>query len=161
MKAAILSSRMLAAVAALLGIALLHFLTMPRFIYPGDSVAIKIEAAHLINTGRVGVDYGEEGVIPEGMIEYRGQYFFENDSKQKRYSKYGLFYTLCMTPPLMLKKMVAGELPYLDDSYQALLLGNCYYILLTLIYVVYLYKIFSLFNQNRWHYLVQHIHQLK
>lgn len=150
MKAAISSNRTIAAVAVLLGIAILHFLTMPKFIYPGDSAAIKVEAAHLINTGRVGVDYDEKGVITEGLTEYRGQYFYENDLKQKRYSKYGLFYTLCLTPPLMLKKMLTGELAYFDTSSQMMLIGNCYYILLTLIYVVYLYKTFSLFNQNGW-----------
>lgn len=65
LKAAIPANRTLAVVAALLGIAILRFLTMPKFIYPGDSAAIKVEAAHLINTGRIGVDYDERGVFLE------------------------------------------------------------------------------------------------
>jgi hypothetical protein len=148
MTAASPTKQTITAAAALLAIAILHFLTMPKYIYQGDNVAIKAEAAHLINTGRVGIGYDEE-VISEEMLQYRGQYFFENDRKQKRFSKYGLFYTLCNTPPLVLKKMVTGKLLYLDSSYQMLLIGNCYNILLTLIYVVYLYKTFLLFNQNR------------
>lgn len=150
MTAKIPSKSILVTMAALLAIAILHFLTMPKYIYPGDNLAIKIEATHLINTGRIGVNYNETGVIKEELTEYRGQYFFENDRTQKKYSKYGLFYTLCNTPPILLKKLITGESPYLDYSYLMVLIGNCYYILLTMIYVVYLYKTFSLFNQNRW-----------
>ncbi len=150
MKAAGPSKYTFATVAALLGIAILHFLTMPKFIYPGDSIAIKNEATHVINTGRIGFDYNEEEGISKGQREYRGQYFYENDLKQKRYSKYGFFNTICMIPPLMINKIISGELAYFDTSGQMQLILNCYYILLSLIYVVYLYKNFSLFNQNRW-----------
>jgi hypothetical protein len=150
MTAAIPAKRTLMVFAGLLGIAILHFLTMPKYIYSGDNIAIKVEAAHLINTGRIGIDYKEAEIISGRLLEYRGQYFYDNDLKQKHYSKYGLFYTLCYLPPLMFKKIVTGELPYLDASDQIMLIGNCYYILITLIYIAYLFKVFSLFNKNSW-----------
>lgn len=66
----------------LVGIAVFQFVTMPAFFYPGDNSAIRAEAANWVNTGRLGIDYSRRAELG-GMLTERGQYFFENDPKQR------------------------------------------------------------------------------
>lgn len=129
--------------------AIFHFVTMPRFPYQGDILAIKAETAQLVNTGRIGFSFSEKDQLGD-LAEHSGQYFFPNQARQTVYSKYGLLYSLSYLPPLFLKEYFTGELPLVDMSEEMTLAGNCYNIVLSLLYLVYLYKIFFHFNRNWW-----------
>lgn len=135
--------------ATLIFIALVNYITMPRFFYSGDNMAIKAETAQLLNVGRIGFHYAEKSQI-DGFLEQRGTYFFDNSHAETYYSKYGLAYTLCYVPALYLKKVVFGKLSIIDTSDNTLFIINYFSIILSLIYSYYLYQIFSLYNQSPW-----------
>ena len=129
--------------------ALCHFITMPKFICQGDNLAIKAEAAHLVNTGEIGFDPDEKAALAS-LGKEDGQYFFPNESRHKLFSKYGFFYTISYLPPIWLKKQVTGSVDLLDASKSMTFAFNCYNIVWALVYLSYLYCLYLYFCRNRW-----------
>jgi hypothetical protein len=134
--------------ALLIFVALFHFVTMPKFHYQGDNLAIKAEAAHMVNTGRVGFAYGEKEALGD-LATMDGQYFFANESSQRLFSKYGFFYSASYLPPVWLKKLVTGSLEVVDISEPMTFAFNCYNILWSLLYLIYLYRLYRHFGLGR------------
>ena len=129
--------------------ALCHFISMPKFICQGDNLAIKAEAAHLVNTGEIGFDPDEKAALAS-LGKEDGQYFFPNESRHKLFSKYGFFYTISYLPPIWLKKQVTGSVDLLDASKSMTFAFNCYNIVWALVYLSYLYCLYLYFCRNRW-----------
>jgi len=171
------------------GCALFLFLTMPANICPGDTYASRSESAHLINTGSLGFDYsfksvptGESRDIPEGnfyvgeFLDVKGEYFFENDAKQKFFSKYGIMNTIMFLPPLLAEKIFTGHIDDVDNSRGTTFFLNLHNIVLSLICIFYLYQIaglysdkewlkiafalLSVFSTYLWHYFRAHMHEI-
>lgn len=133
----------------LCGIGLFHYLTMPSFLYPGDNFAPRAECAYWLSTGQWGIPYTMKPMLGDLWNE-RGQYFFENDAKQRMFSKYGFGYTLFYIPPLLAEKLRSGYLDILSKTRCQVFYLNIYQVLLTILIAAYLYKIISFYAQRPW-----------
>ena len=127
--------------------------TMPAFFYPGDNFAPRAEAVYLLRTGELGIPYGLREELG-GLVEERGQYFFENDARQRLFSKYGVGYTLLYLPPLLVGRAVSGPQELLGESRSLLLVLNLYGVLLTLVAAAYLFLVASEYSARPWRVLV-------
>ena len=125
------------------------FVSMPRSLYPGDRNASRIQAILLVTRGELGLPYAERDVLG-GFLEQKGQYFFENDAKQRLYSKYGMGYTLFQLPPILVEKAVSKDIPLMGANPSLMPILNGYHILLALIAAAYLYGIAALFTKRKW-----------
>jgi len=159
----------------LLGIAVLQILTMPRYYYVGDNYATRAEAINLVNTGRLGISYDEREELKR-LVLIRGQYFFQNDEKERFFSKYGIGLTIAQLPPVLLEKLIAPELGLVQRTDSLLLFLNLYHVILALVSAFYLYVICALFTRSElsrvafvllsiyatflWHYLRAPAHEI-
>lgn len=150
------------------------FLTMPNVLSPGDGYGPRAEAANLVMNGQLGFTY-EEGKKLQFM-DVRGEYLFENDAKQRMFSKWGIIDTIMGIPPALAQKIYAGKVAMEDPSDSYLFFVNLNYILLSLVSIFYLYRITCLYElQERyrlifvaavffstflWNYLRSHMHEL-
>lgn len=151
------------------------FLTMPANVTPGDGYGPRAEAANLVMTGRLGIDYSEREKVAD-LAANRGAYFFENDAKLKLYSKWGIMNTVFNLPPVLAQKIYAGKVELEDPSSSFLFFINLNNLLLSLICIGYLYKLTSLFEERErfrllfvvsavfstylWYSLRSHMHEL-
>jgi Dolichyl-phosphate-mannose-protein mannosyltransferase len=89
---------------------LINFITMPAGEYPGDGMAVRLEAINLIN-------FGQLAVPPDiaALGGARGTYFYQN-SKGDWFPKYGVLNTLIYVPPLWFQKIVSGKLTFESDN---------------------------------------------
>ncbi len=104
------------ALAIVLVVVAINFLTMPREAYPGDAHAVRAEAVVLLNTGR--------WAVPPAVAEdfgARGQYLYQTE-RGDWYPKYGVLNTLLYLPALAAEKLVTGELE-IDSPNRALFLN--------------------------------------
>jgi len=126
------------------------FVTMPRLLYSGDPIAIRLTTVNLINAGRI-------DVAPSLAQQFgeRGQYFFENTDRGRWYSKYGLLNTYFYAPPLLAERLIAGELRQiteLDDAgrqWRCLLL-NLWNIVTALVLAIYLFQAATQLGARPW-----------
>ena len=97
---------------------LINFATMPGGEYPGDAMAVRLEAINVINSG-------QWAMPPEiaALGGARGTYFYQN-SKGDWYPKYGVLNTLIYVPPLWFQKIVSGKLTFESDNKFCLNLFN-------------------------------------
>src|SRR5688572_8714960 len=136
---------------ALFGVvALVAVASLPRHEYVGDPFAIRLEAIHLLQTGRLGVP-------PEigSRMGTRGQYFFENVEKGRWFSKYGVLNTLLFVPPLAVERAATGALPWVSPRRVHFL--NAMNVLLTLLTAAYLLATLRLYTDDavlRWVYVL-------
>ena len=130
----------------LLAIAILHIWSMPALHYPGDNFAIRAEAAYLIETGELGIPYERKAEL-QGFLSERGQYFFDNEARQRYFSKYGIGYTLLYLPPLLAERLASGELSLHCSTDSQLVFLNLYGVALTLVLAAYLYLLVSLYTK--------------
>ncbi len=126
-----------------------HFITMPSMFYPGDNFAPRAEVAGFLATGEWGLDYTFRKQLG-GFVEERGQYLYENDARQKFFSKYGIGYSLLYLPPLFVEKLYAGTIAPMVGTDSQMFILNVYQILLTLIITVYLYRLAGLYTSRKW-----------
>jgi len=124
----------------LLAVGIFHVLTMPKFFYPGDNQVPRAECANFINSGKLGIDYSQKR-IAAGLLEQRGQYFYENDARQELYSKYGIGYTLLYIVPLWAEKLYSGYLDLFSSTPSQLVFLNIYNVIFTLLSTVYFWFI--------------------
>jgi hypothetical protein len=136
-------------VSLLLAIGAFHFATMPGMFYPGDNYAPRAEVADLLSTGSWGIDYAHRKQLG-GFVEERGQYLFENDARQKFYSKYGVGCSILYLPPLLAEKCYAGKIEPMAGTRSQLFILNCYQIILTLVIAFYMYRLAGLYTARRW-----------
>jgi len=122
---------------------------MPSAFYAGDNTVTRAAAASLITRGDIGVPYAQKQDLA-GFTEPRGQYWYENDARQKLFSKYGIGYALLYVPPLLVEKLYAGHLELMCGTRSLLLILNAFGILLTLLATFYLFRIVSLYTEKSW-----------
>ena len=115
----------------------------------GDNFVPRAECANLINTRQMGIDYSKKNELFD-LAEERGRYFYENDKKQRLYSKYGIGYTLLYMVPLWAEKRHSGKLDLLCNTPSQLAFLNIYNVLFTLFSTVYFYQIVSLYTSKSW-----------
>lgn len=121
----------------------INFTTMPAMFYPGDNVAPRMELADWLTTGQLGIDYSHRQALG-GFIENRGQYLYENDAKQKFFSKYGFGNTLLYAPPYLWHQWSAGgNLNAPSDS--LLFKINVWQVFLSMLFALYLYMLAMMF----------------
>lgn len=76
----------------------------PATVLPGDPVTVRAEARHLVEHGELGIPMADRGELPAAMFPphaARGQYMFENEERQKLFSRWGAVSTLLLVPPLL------------------------------------------------------------
>ncbi|MFC1629268.1 hypothetical protein ACFL3H_09195 [Gemmatimonadota bacterium] len=129
----------------LLGIAIFHVVTMPRFTYPGDNFAPRAACVSLLTTGDIGIEASASTELGSFLTQ-RGQYFFEREVSGKFYSKYGIGNTLLYLPPLLAERLTGGEIGFQSGSTSLLVWMNLWSIVLTLVATVFLYRIVSLYT---------------
>jgi hypothetical protein len=123
----------------LLSIGVILFLTMPRWLYPGDPISMQVSSINLITQARLDVTPSQAAEFGE-----RGQYFHQHPGNGHWHSKYGLFNMLYFTPPLWLEYTITGELKPVSELDQGALqlrtlILNLWNIAISLIFVFYLY----------------------
>ncbi len=133
----------------LIGIAAFHVATMPGMFYPGDNFAPRAEVADLLATGSWGIDYSYRQQFG-GFLQERGQYLFENDARQKFFSKYGVGYSLLYVPPLLAEKLYAGKIAPMVGTRSQMFILNIYQIILSLVIAFYVYRLAGLYTKRRW-----------
>lgn len=159
----------------LLAVSLIQILTIPRFYYDGDNYATRAEAINLVNTGQLGIPYEDREELKK-LAHVRGQYFFENDSRNRFFSKYGIGLTLVQLPPVLVEKMLAPELRLLQRTDSLLLFMNLYHVFFALVSAFYLYMIAAFYTRSKfnraafvllsiyatflWHYLRAPAHEV-
>jgi hypothetical protein len=129
-------------------ISVLNIITQPKLLYPGDNFVPRAEAANLINNGQMGFNYADQAVLRD-LLDQRGQYFFENDSRQRLSSKYGVANTYAYIIPLLVEKTIHGELPVICTTSSLMRILNIYHLLLVLGATIYLYAIVGFFTEAR------------
>jgi hypothetical protein len=159
----------------LLAVAVIQILTIPRFYYDGDNYTTRAEAINLVNTGQIGIPYHDREDLKK-LVEVRGQYFFENDSRRRFFSKYGIGLTLAQLPPILVEKVLTPELRLLQRTDSLLLFMNLYHVFFALVSAFYLYVIAALYTRSElnrvafvllsiygtflWHYLRAPAHEI-
>ena len=133
----------------LIAVAMFHFITMPRFFYPGDNFATRAETAHLVQSGQLGIPYSMKQAFG-GLLENKGQYLYENDARQLLFSKYGIANTCLYALPYLAEKAYSGQVDFLRATPSLLFFINLLQIVLTLIATVYLFKTAALYTSRRW-----------
>ena len=147
---------------------------MPAFFYPGDNFAIRAETANWVNTGELGIDYSHRAELG-GMLAERGQYFYENDAKEKFFSRYGFGDTVLFVPPYAVYKAIHGPVKIMGSQKELLFIINIYMILFVTASAGLLYLIAGLLSSKYWiraaftlaslyatfctHYLKQPLHE--
>ncbi len=125
------------------------FFTMPNNITPGDCYASRAEAAHLVMTGTLGIDYASKPEL-SWFVDKRGQYFFENDAKQQLFNKWGIMNTVLYLPPMLATKLFSGRVELVDQSTAHLFFVNCNSVLLAMLIIFYLYRTICLYTAREW-----------
>lgn len=123
--------------------------TSPALFYAGDSFATRAESVNLLTTGEFGISLARKAELDD-FVDYRGQYFFENEARQKLFPKYGVAYTLLYVPPLLLDRAVTGRLELLQRSGTLVILLNLYNLLFAVIIFAYLWRLAALYTQRVW-----------
>jgi hypothetical protein len=129
-------------------VGIFHVVTMPRFFYHGDNFTPRAEAANLLMTGALGLPYTFKQQNPE-MFANRGQYLFENDAKQRLYSKYGIGYTFLYIPVVAVERLLTGRLEWMSTDETLLVILNIYNVFFTLVTTLYLYLIVAFYTKSR------------
>ena len=114
----------------LLVIFIVNFITMPGQICVGDGVAVLLNTIHLVNDGEIDMPADIANKCQEP-----GQYYYHNKVNDKWYPKYGIMNTFMYLPPLLVEKIFNGT------ATGRLLSLNLYYILLSLVIGLFLFKI--------------------
>jgi hypothetical protein len=85
---------------------LVNLLAMPRVMLSGDPAAWREEARSLIRAGELSVDQRHAR-----FFEDPGEYFVQNESNGRWYSKYGIMNSIMALPPTAAESMLAGRVP--------------------------------------------------
>lgn len=121
----------------------INWVTMPRFFYRGDASTIKLTAINLVKTGQMGIDYAQRPFIKE-FLSRKGQFFHENDQRQKFYSRWGFFNTLVFAVPELFR-----DNPFVVLTYQSMLYHNYLNIVVSILVACYLFAAATLFVESR------------
>ena len=163
---------------AALGLLLFNFLTMPSLFYAGDNYVSRIEAANLIETGSLGIPYSRRAELSKHLIS-RGQNFYENDTKEMYFSKFGIGFTFSYAALYYLIQAAGIDIDIhyaVSPTRGQLLVINIIQLFFSLGVMLYLYLTASLYTKNLfrrgifvifsvygtflWHYLRAPTHEI-
>jgi len=133
----------------LFAFALIAVITLPRFPYPGDNFVPRLECIYLAKHGELGIPYAARAQIA-GFDAPKGQYFYSNDSKQRFYSKYGIFYTVAFLPPVLVELAAKPAFDVQNQSESFYLTLFIYNLLLGICTVFYLFLLARFFSSSPW-----------
>ncbi len=91
------------------------WVTQPRLVYRGDPLVVRVAAAHWLETGELGIPFAHRAALGD-LVTERGQYFYENDTEQRFYSKFGVANTVLFMPPLIAEMLWSGGLAILEPD---------------------------------------------
>ncbi len=77
----------------------IQILTMPRQTVGTDSSAIRLVSANLVQTGEMGIPFSRKDELDPSLIRLPGQFFVENEARQRLYSRWGEMNTLLYAIP--------------------------------------------------------------
>jgi len=123
--------------------------TMPALFYPGDNFSVRAEGIELLTTGQFGIPFSRRAEL-EALVETRGQYFYENDTRGRFFSKYGVAYTLLSVLPLSIERLICGRLSLVHKSGSLLLLLNLWSIGISWVVIVYMKRLSAWYTQRVW-----------
>jgi hypothetical protein len=152
--------------------------TMPSMYYPGDNFASRQEAMFWLSTGHYGIPYELRHLLKD-MVAERGQYFYENDVRQRFFSRYGIGNVLAYMLPAWLDMKTGGKPDPSAPIWMTrsgLFWNNLMQVILSLIIAFYLYAMALLYTRRRglavafvlasiypsflWHYLRAPTHEI-
>lgn len=113
-------------------IVFLQTLVMPSEIYGGDSAAIRLQSIHLARWGEFGIPITLKSSLNPVVLQIPGQYFIENESRGRFFSRWGEMNTLLFAIPEWLRNP-SGY----DADTEMLLFGNAFNIFLTALIALY------------------------
>lgn len=82
---------------------LMTFLFIHKSFYAGDAYAIKLTSNNLRAENHLGISYERRDEL-HGFLDNKDQYFFENDSKQRFYQRWGVLNPLLVAIPDLFSK---------------------------------------------------------
>ncbi|MCO5143475.1 MAG: hypothetical protein M9962_10340, partial [Oligoflexia bacterium] len=144
-------------------VVLVEFLFLSAKPYAGDPYAWREEARSIILYQQLYIDPDIASKFGEP-----GQYYVRNIRNGKSYSKYGIFNTIAVIPPLLIEYVITGELPTMIAPSRALILSL--YRLVTVFFIVLvffqisitlsnkklasiIFVLMSIYSTYMWHYL--------
>ncbi|MBF0287644.1 MAG: hypothetical protein HQM14_07480 [SAR324 cluster bacterium] len=125
-------------------VVVINFITMPKHNYPGDPMATRSATTTLLRTGNWDVPVA----VVLHLSQEKGQYYFQNTTNKKLYSKYGILNTVLYIPPILIEKWYRGELDYDAESRIRTLLLNIFNIIISIVITVYLFFLLSLYTKS-------------
>ena len=128
----------------------LFLLTMPAFLYPGDSYMSRAEAEWLLRSGRWGIPVEQAEVTLRDFIEVPGQYAVHRPDKNDYVSKFGVTYTLLAVIPLQMVNLLRDAVEFHDPERLTVLIFALYQSILLLIGLLYLFKIVRRIGAGPW-----------
>ncbi len=153
----------------------LFLLTMPAFLYPGDSYMSRAEAEWLLRSGRWGIPVER---VDETLVEYLevpGQYAVYRPRKNDYVSKFGVAYTLLSLIPVQIVLLLRDAVDFQDPGRLTAVVFALYQGVLLAIGLLYLFRFvrrigagpwlaaafcfFSVFATYNWYYLRSTTHE--
>ena len=138
-----------ALLATLLAFTFIAVVTLPRFPYPGDNFVPRLESIYLAKHGELGVPYTARTQIT-GFDVPKGQYFYSNDTRQRFYSKYGIFYTVAFLPPIFAEMATTPSFDVTNQTGSFYLKLFIYNLILGIFTVFYLFRLAGFFSSSPW-----------
>ena len=134
--------------ALLLLVAVVQLATMPTFAIRGDPIAIRGAAAGLLHFGTLGIPADAKPYL-KSLAATPGKYFFEHESHDRLYSKYGILNTLLFIPPLAADYFATGQADPYRRTGTLILFLNLYNVVFALAIAWLLYRIAGLYSEKR------------
>ncbi len=122
----------------------INFITMPKRNYPGDPMATRSATTTLLRTGELNVPLQ----VVLHLSQEQGQYYYQNMTNKKLYSKYGILNTILYIPPILIEKWYRGELDYDAESRIRTFLLNMFNIILSIGITIYLFLLLSFYTKS-------------
>jgi hypothetical protein len=118
-------------------------LAMPKAMYRGDPLVMRMATSHLITEGTLWLPSEQMRRVPSGFKQPPGRHFFEDAEHHRFWSKYGVLDSLLFLPPMLIEAGLRDEplpLHIFGDSRLTLLL-NIWNVLATIALALYLLSI--------------------
>jgi hypothetical protein len=123
-------------------VGIVNFLTMPKYFYPGDALAIKLSAINLLTNNDLGISYSNRDRI-EDFFAVPGHGFHDNASKRKYYSRWGFINTIIFAVPELMNSKNVIEI---DNN--TIFYHNCFNVATSILIAIYLFNIGCLYSRS-------------
>lgn len=121
----------------------INYYWQSKVFYQGDAYSTKISAQYFVRSGDLGIPFERSNLIPTSFLKDKNQYFFENNQRQRFYSRWGSFNLILSSIPAFFS---SNESLLVDDKTVAA--HNVFQIVLAALLVFYLLKITYLYTEK-------------